>query len=90
MLAKRFSKSSKEVLDILEAMLEFNHLYRMSAKELLNHKIFDNIRVERLERGAPYQIHLDCDAKNSYDYSQEQDNFCRTIEGYRVLIDQEI
>jgi hypothetical protein len=39
---------------MLEAMLEFNQQFRVSAKELLKNKMFDDIRVERLERGAPY------------------------------------
>ena len=71
-------------------MLEFNHLYRMSAKELLKHKMFDDIRVERLERGASYKIHLLCDEKDAYNYSQDQDNFCETIKEYKDLIENEI
>ena len=53
-LGQRFSESSSTIVDILESLLEFNHQYRVSAKELLTHKIFDDIRVTRLERGAPY------------------------------------
>lgn len=68
-LSKRFSESSSEIVEILEALLEFNQQFRVSAKELLKHKIFDDIRVERLERGAPYQIHLLCDAMDSFNYS---------------------
>lgn len=82
-LSKRYSESSQQIIDILESLLEFNHLYRASAKELLKHKIFDSIRVKRLERGAPYQIHLPCDEQDAYDYSTEKDNFCSTIKDYQ-------
>ena len=53
-LSQHFSESSTTIVDILESLLEFNHQYRVSAKELIAHKIFDDIRVTRLERGAPY------------------------------------
>ena len=71
-------------------MLEFNHLYRISAKELLKHQVFDDIRVQRLEQGAPYKIHLLCDAKDAYDYSEEKDNFCESIKDYELLIMAEV
>ena len=51
-------------------MLKFYHNHRMSAKELLKHDIFDDIRADCLERGAPYKIHLQCDAKNAFNYSK--------------------
>ena len=68
-LSKRFSESSKTVVNILESLLEFNHFYRLSAQELLKHHIFDDIRDKHLERGAPFQINLLCDAKDAFDYS---------------------
>lgn len=71
-------------------MLKFNHYHRMSAKELLKHEIFDDIRVDRLERGAPYRIHLLCDAKDAFNYSKKQDKYCETIDDYLLLIESEI
>lgn len=71
-------------------MLEFNHQFRLSAKELLKNKMFDDIRVERLERGAPYQIHLLCDGMDSFDYSTDKDHFCESIQDYTQLIKSEM
>lgn len=56
------------MIEMLEGLLEFNHQFRLSAKECLKHKMFDDIRVERLEQGAPYQIQLQCDGLDQYDY----------------------
>jgi len=44
-IKERFSETSAELVEILEQMLEFNHYYRPTAKELLRNKIFDNIRI---------------------------------------------
>lgn len=71
-------------------MLEFNHQFRSSAKEMLKHKIFDDIRVERLEEGAPYEIHLLCDSMDQYNYSTDQDHFCESLNDYKQLIISEI
>lgn len=71
-------------------MLEFNHQFRCSAKEMLKHKIFDDIRVERLEQGAPYEIHLICDGMDQYNYSNDKDLFCDNLYDYKQLIIAEI
>lgn len=40
----RFKKCSKELIDLLRSMLEFNPGLRPTAKQLLANKIFDNYR----------------------------------------------
>jgi len=40
----KFSETSKGLLEILKSMLQFNPHFRPTAAQLLNHKIFDNIR----------------------------------------------
>lgn len=57
----RFAQTEPAVIELLLSLLEFNPQYRLSAKECLRHPIFDDIRVERLEQGAPYEIFLVCD-----------------------------
>merc|ERR1712147_424995 len=89
-LKKKFSETSAEAMEILEALLEFNHQYRTSAKECLKSKFFDDIRVERLERGAPYEIHLLCDGMDQYNYSHDKDHFCDSLNDYKHLIISEI
>ena len=43
-LAMRFPKVSKDLLDLLMGMLEFNPYFRITAQEALKNKVFDKIR----------------------------------------------
>ena len=40
----QFSKTSDELLDIVESMLQFNPYFRPTVKELLSNRLFDSIR----------------------------------------------
>ncbi len=51
-------------------MLEFNPYFRPTAKECLQNKIFDNIRVAGLEISAPFKINIDVD-RNQYQFDYE-------------------
>lgn len=51
-LAARFSRSSPELVHLLELMLEYNPAFRPSAKQLLKLPIFDDIRISTLEHWA--------------------------------------
>ena len=42
-------------------MLEFNPDKRLKASQLIKNKIFDPIRVEEVEKDAPYRINLGID-----------------------------
>lgn len=53
-LKDKFDQSSPEITDLLKALLEFNHHFRLSTKECLKNKMFDDIRNEELEKGAPF------------------------------------
>ena len=75
---------------MLEGLLEFNHQFRLSAKECLKHTMFDDIRVEKLERGAPFEIHLLCDGMDQYNYALEKDQFCDSVNDYKQHIIGEI
>lgn len=52
-------------------MLQFNPYYRPTAKECLQHKVFDKIRVAGLESNAPFKINIDAD-RNEYKFDYEQ------------------
>lgn len=57
-------------------MLEFNHYYRPTARELLKAAIFDNIRIPSIEEPSPHKILIDIDKnefKQDYDNSQNEE-----------------
>ena len=52
-------------------MLEFNPYFRPTAKECLQSKVFDAIRVPGLEASAPFKINIDIDRnENKFDYEE--------------------
>jgi N-dimethylarginine dimethylaminohydrolase len=51
-------------------MLEFNPYFRPTAKECLQNRIFDEIRVPGLEAAAPFKINIECD-RNEYQFDYE-------------------
>jgi len=54
-------------------MLEFNPYFRPTAKECLQNKIFDNIRVTGLEISAPFKINIDVDRnQHQFDYENAE------------------
>ena len=65
-------------------MIELNPQKRMSAREILKHQVFDPIRVDETEKGAPYQIFLDVDQMDAFDYRKEECNIHKTTEAYRL------
>ena len=46
------------MVEILKGMLEFNPYFRLTAREILKNKIFDDIRINEIEQSAPYKIKL--------------------------------
>ena len=67
---------------MLENMTEFNPYFRPTAKELLKHKIFDDIRLESIESDAPYKILVDID-RDEYlkpNYDDDEQNLYSTEE----------
>ena len=59
---------SPELKAILKSMLEFNPYFRASAKEVLQNKYFDDIRIPMNEGNAPYKLKFEIDADNAFDY----------------------
>lgn len=66
---------SFEMLDILNGLLSFNPYFRNSVTECLAHPIFNDIRNDSLEQGAPFKIFLKCDQLDCYDYANNVDLF---------------
>ena len=69
-LQKKFPKTNQGILCLLKEMLEFNPFFRPTAKECLQNKIFDGIRVAGLEVSAPFKINIDVD-RNEYKFDYE-------------------
>ena len=45
--------------------------------------MFDNIRVKKLEEGAPHEIHLPCDGQDKFNYALQKDQFCNSVHEYK-------
>ena len=44
-IASQFPKTSTDLLEVLEEMVQFNPYFRPTTGELLKHRIFDEIRL---------------------------------------------
>ena len=66
-------------------MLEFNPYFRVSAKEALSNKYFDDIRIQMNEVSAPYKLKFDIDADDAFDYDSGK-SFKFNAMAYRTLI----
>ena len=64
-------------------MLTFNPNKRLSANQLLKHKLFDKIRVQDLEEGAPHKINLKVDQQNAFNYETSEDLLFTKKSDYR-------
>ena len=70
-----FPETDSDLLRILESMLQFNPFFRPTAKELLQHHIFDKIRFSVNEADATHGIKIDMDEnkyKRDYDSPREK------------------
>ena len=72
-IKERFSETSPQLIELLEQMLQFNHYFRPTARELLRNKIFDQIRISSNEEASPSKIIVDID-KNEYKQSYGEEN----------------
>lgn len=55
-LEDKFKTLDPDFVGLLKSMLTFNPGERMSARECLNHNVFDEIRDPQLEFTAPFKI----------------------------------
>ena len=62
---QRHPKTNKEVLFLLEQMLQFNPYFRPKAAELLKNPIFDTIRIPANEGKGNHKIVLNFDRENA-------------------------
>ena len=72
-LSQQFPYASDDLIDILSKMLEFNPFFRPTARELLQHPVFNKLYDPRHDIQAPYKIYIDID-ENEYTqiYSQKE------------------
>lgn len=63
---------------LLCGMLEFNPYFRLSARELIKNKLFDEYRIIENEKQSSEKIKLVVDADESFDYESCKSNiFCK-------------
>ena len=86
---KEFPFTTPAVLEILEDMLQFNPHYRSNPSDLLKNKVFDSIRNPDLENPAPFQIKLEIDETDAFDY-EECKSLKYSMEDYKQIIFNEI
>lgn len=71
-LGEIFKDSNHELVYIMEQMLEFNPYFRPSAKELLQNKIFDSVRIKSNEKNAAHAVVIKVDRTMPRDYSESE------------------
>lgn len=67
--AKELKDVPKEMVQILENMLQFNPYMRHSANECLQSPLFAGIKISEQEIAAPSKILLEVDKDDAFDYS---------------------
>jgi len=66
-------------------MLEFNPYFRPTAKECLQSKLFDSIRVAGLEASAPFKINIDVD-RNEFKFDYEEANMKFSDQDHSTIV----
>lgn len=61
-LSQLFPTASRLAQSLLKGLLEFNPYFRLSAKEALQHPLFDKVRQPKFERPCPVHISESIDA----------------------------
>jgi serine/threonine protein kinase len=61
-------KIKQRFLDLLQQILVFNPMERLTAKQILENPIFDCIRVSQNEQDAPYKVKFELDNEGVFDY----------------------
>ena len=71
-----FKKCSASLVTMLEEMLDLNHFFRPTTKQLLKNKIFNDIRNIDCEHGSDFRVIIDIDeneCRQSYADDDQQD-----------------
>lgn len=70
----KFTNVKPELRTILKVLCDFNPERRMSAKQVLSNKLFDDIRNVKQEEDAPFEVNMDLELPGCYDYETFVDN----------------
>ena len=84
-----FAHSDPELFKILKGLLAFNPHLRLTAKQALKSKLFDDIRSPEYERPSSIKIHQKINDVGVFDY----DNFVKNkykIQDYKKMLIREI
>jgi len=84
----KFTRLSVELRTILKRMLDFNPFDRQSAKDLITNKYFENIRNAAQEEDADFEIKLQVDEEDCFDYEELIDNV--PVKTYVTILKEEL
>ena len=85
---KMFKHASPELLDLLKQMLQFNPALRITAKQALDSKLFDDIRVPFFENPCPKVITHKIFDDGAFDYSGD-DLHKYSVQDYKKMLRKE-
>lgn len=90
-MTKHFPATSKDLVDLLRGMLEYNPHFRLTAAECLESPVFNGIRQEECEKPAPNKINLKVYEAGAYDYTHTKESATKyTIDDFKQMLDKEI
>ena len=85
---REFKRTNRDLLKIMDNMLQFNPKFRLTAEEILESKFFDPIRNEKLEIPASNKVYAPFDKEGKFDYEKcEEKNL--TLDDVKELIKEE-
>ena len=84
-----YSGANPELIKLLKGMLEFNPHLRLTAKDALKFKLFDDIRSPHYEQACDVKIHQKINEPDVFDYDTLVNNKYQ-IEDYKKMLVREI
>lgn len=84
-----FEGVDSDLLELLKGLLEFNPHFRLTAKEALQSKVFDKIRVPFFEEDCPSKITQKINQPGRYVYNDEEAHYY-SVRDYKKMFRREI
>ena len=85
-LKELFPDTNPQLLKLLKGLLEFNPVFRLSAKQALKNPIFDSIRVPFYEQGCPKKIFQTFNEPGSFCYEGDKPHKMKNQDFKKMLV----